>query len=114
MLRKTCDAFIGLTHAPAPLEAEGFGHDANGQSTHFPGDFGHDRGCPGAGATTHPRGNEHQVGPLQRVVELRAGLLSSFLTDRGVAAGPQTSGSRSAPVAGDVGPETESAPGHQY
>ena len=87
MFRQPSDAFVGLTHATTALEAERLGHDADGESTDFTGDFG-DHWCgTSARSTAHASGNEHKIGALQCVVEICAGFLGCFLADGGIAAG---------------------------
>ena len=92
MFRQPSDAFVGLTHATTALEAERLGHDAHGESTDFTGDFGHHWCCTSPRSTAHASGNEHQIGALQCIVQIRAGFLSCLLADGGVAAGTQSAG----------------------
>src|SRR5574343_1419988 len=59
----TC--FSGF-HALATFEAERLGDNADGQDTHFAGEFGHHRGCAGASTTAHTGSDERHVSAFER------------------------------------------------
>ena len=86
------NALFGLAQALAAFKAEGLGDNAHGEGAHFLGHLGQDWGGPGAGAPTHARGDEHQVGALQGFDQFSAGFFRCFLTNHRVAARPQTPG----------------------
>ena len=92
MFRQTGDAFVGLTHATTALKAERLGHDADGESTDFTGDFGHHWSGTSTRSTAHTSGNEHKIGALQCVVQISTGFLGCFLADGRIAAGAKPAG----------------------
>ena len=92
MLRQTGNAFVRLAHAPATLESERLGDDADGEGTAFLGDLGDHRCRTGAGAATHAGCDEHQVCTLQCLLKVSTGLFRCFLTNARVAAGTQAAG----------------------
>ena len=80
------DALLRLGHAAAALKAEGLRHHTHGEDTGLPRDLRHHRGCAGAGAAAHARGDEHHVGVLQRLGHLVAALLGRLASHVGVGA----------------------------
>ena len=83
---------LGVQPAAGALEAEGLGHDADGQRAQVAGDLRDDRRRAGAGAAAHARGDEHHVRVLERLGDLLGVLLRGALADARVAARAQAAG----------------------
>ena len=75
--------------APAALEAERLGHDADGERALLLGHLRDDGGRAGAGAAAEAGRDEHHVRVRERVRDLVAILLGGPLADRRVAAGAE-------------------------
>ncbi len=65
------DAGVGQAHAVAALEHEGLGDHADGQDAALARRLGDDRRAAGAGAAAHAGGDEHHVGAVEVLVDLR-------------------------------------------
>ena len=103
LLAELGDALLGGVGAPAALEGERAGHDADGQGAQRARDPGHDRGAAGAGAATLAGGHEHHVGALHDLFDLVGVVLGGAGADLGVGAGAEAAGELAADVELDVG-----------
>ncbi len=68
------DPRFGQAHAVTTFEVERLGHHADGQDAALAGALGDDRAGAGAGATTHPGGDEHHVSAVQVFADFWRGL----------------------------------------
>ena len=97
------DTLLGGHRSAATLKTERPGHDTYRQRILSLGDVGNHRSCPGAGAATLTRGDEHHVCACQRVLELAPMVLGSLTADIGISAGAEAAGDIAADIELDVG-----------
>ena len=83
---------LRLRGTAASLKLERLGDNGHRQGPGFPGQLGHHGGGAGSCSTPHARCDEHQVGPLHDLLDLRSGLLGRLLAGGRVASRTQTLG----------------------
>ena len=103
------DPVLGLLRAPAALEGERLGDDADGERAELARELGDDRRAAGAGAAALAGGDEDHVGALQRFLQLVAALLRGGLADAGIGAGAEAARRLRADVELHVGVAISSA-----
>ena len=97
------DALLGRLHAAAALEVERLGDDADGQDALLARRRGDDGRRTGAGAAAHAGGDEHHVGAVEQLQDLRQRLFGRLAADLGPRAGAQALGDGDAELDAAVG-----------
>ena len=86
------DPALGDLHAPAALEMERLGDDADSENAHLARGAGDDRRGAGAGAPAHAGGDEHHVRAGEVIADLLQRLLRGRPADLGLRSGAEALG----------------------
>ena len=92
ILLKALNAGQRICHPDSRFKTEGFGHDTDGEDTHFLCDPGYDRRSSRSGSAAHTTGNEYHIRSLDSLPDLFRTLLGSLLADLRLCSGTKALG----------------------